>query len=116
MDRSKERRNFIIPIVLTDEKTQLSFKAVVLDVASTGLKVFSNDKRLLLVDESVLKAKVFDLDFDFFDLPTNDIKAQVVNITTGEHSKFERRFGLQFVDFPAERSRNIEEFLQEYHD
>lgn len=114
MERNKERLSFIIPILLIDEKTKLSFKAVILDVSSKGLRIFSNDKRLLLANESVLKEKIFELEFDFFDVPTNGLKAKVANISPGENSEFERRLGLAFVDVPPEQTRKIEEFLQEF--
>jgi len=115
MERNKQRRNFIIPLLLIDEDTQLTFKAVVLDVSSKGLKAFSNDKRLLLVNEDILKEKTFKLEFDFFDVPTQNLNAKVVNISPGEHPQFERRLGMSFVDIRPELVRTIEEFLQEHH-
>lgn len=114
IDRTKERRQFIIPALMKDIRSTLSFKAVMLNISSKGMRVFSNDQRLLLTPEEVIKRKTFELDFDFFNIPMRGVHAQVVNLSPGMNKGFEKQFGLKFTNLDPKVGRQIEVFVQEY--
>jgi hypothetical protein len=66
------------------------------------------------MNEEILKKKIFDLDFDFFDIDTSNLKAQIVNVKMGKNRDYERQFGLAFVNASDEIKRQIDIFVQEH--
>lgn len=111
MDREKKRLKYILPILLIDEDTKMHFKAIILDISSKGLRVFTNDKRILMVKEDILKSKVFKLEFDFFDIDTSELTGKVTNVTEGVNEKYERQMGIAFESIPKLVAMELDEFV-----
>lgn len=114
MDRFKQRGQFIIPLLLHHKRAKEPIKAVMINISSKGLRAFSNDKRLLMMDEDLLNGREFELEFDFFDIPTQGLVAKVANITPGRNPDFEKQMGLEFVDIDSTLARRIDTFVQEH--
>lgn len=110
--RRADRGSWIIPMLLHDTKSHAVIKAVLLDISAKGLRCFTNDRRLLLISENVLRDKRFRLEFDFFDLNTAGLEGQVVHIRPGKHARHERQLGIAFKAIPPVLARDLNRAIQ----
>ena len=58
-DRRLPRGDYLIPCLLRDTETNVYVKGVLLDLSGTGCRVFTNDRRIRLMDADRLLGKIF---------------------------------------------------------
>ena len=101
------RGKLIMPALLKDTKSNIVIKAVILDISAIGLRMITNDKLMRLTPENVLMEKIFDIEFDFFDIDTGHIQGRIANIVPGMRHNFERQLGIEFTQIDKIVARDI---------
>ena len=100
--------NYVIPCLLHDTETNVYIKAVILELGAAGCQIFTNDKRVRLMDRSLLLGKKFWIEFDFYDIPTEEVEVEVIDVKPGKDPDRERRLSFRFskIDTIARRDIN----------
>ena len=106
-DRRRPRGHYIIPCLLRDTETNVSLKAVLLDIGGDGCRVFTNDRRVRHMTDSILIGKTFVVEFDFYEVDTDGITGEVVNVHPGLDAQNERQLGIQFTAINPTTARDI---------
>lgn len=106
------RGEYLIPCLLADTDTSVHIKAVILDLSGSGCRVFTNDKRVRVMETGRLLGETFRIDFDFYDVDTGEIQATVRNVRPGKNPLYERQLGLEFTDISPEARRDINRHVQ----
>jgi len=110
-DRRLPRGNYVIPCLLHDTETQVYLKAVMLDISASGCRVFTNDRRVRLMQTDRLKGKTFRVAFDYYDVDTENIEGKVVNVHPGKDPNYERQLGLVFTTIDPDAARAINRYV-----
>ncbi len=105
--RRADRGAYIIPMLLHDTRSHVVIKAVILDISSRGVRCFTNDRRLLLMSEEILREKSFRLEFDFVGVDTIGLEGKVVHIRPGKNPRYERQLGIGFTQISPVMARDI---------
>jgi len=103
---------YVIPCLLHDKATKVHIKGVILDLSGTGCRVFTNDKRVRVMDSKRLMSKTFDIEFDFHDVDTDGIEGRVRRVQPGKDPINERRFGIEFTAITQLAKRDINRGVQ----
>lgn len=106
-DRSRPRGYYVLPCLLRHTESEVYLKAVLLDLSATGFRVFTNDRRVRLMDPNKLIGKTFHVEFDFHELTTEGLIAKVVNVHPGKFPDEERQLGLQFTTITPDVAATI---------
>ena len=107
LGRKYTRGKLIIPALLKDTVSSTVIKAVILDISATGLRLVTNDKLMRITPENVLMEKIFDIEFDFFDINTEGIQGKIANVKKGLRHEYERQIGLEFTQIDKTIARDI---------
>jgi c-di-GMP-binding flagellar brake protein YcgR len=103
---------YVIPCLLHDKATKVHIKGVILDLSATGCRVFTNDKRVRVMDAKRLMSKTFDIEFDFHDVDTGGIEGRVRRVMPGKDPLSERQLGLEFTEITQLVKRDINRGVQ----
>ena len=106
------RGNYVIPCLLNDKATNVHIKGVILDLSGTGCRVFTNDKRVRVMDPKKLMSKTFGIEFDFHDVETEGIEGRVRRVEPGKDPLSERALGVQFTEISQITRRDINRAVQ----
>jgi hypothetical protein len=100
--RKAERIRLTLPLLMRDPCRVTPYKAVVLDVSSRGIRGITNDRSFINIPLDQLRKIEFTLDFDFFDVPTMNIKGKVLHVRPTRYHPYEITLGIQFTSIPRE--------------
>lgn len=106
----RKRGDYLLP--LNFSSGEMSFRGVIVNINPEGVAVVTNDRRFLKVQNTVIHDREFKLEFNFFDLNTDDICARIQKIRPGLFKGYELTIDFYFSRIATVTKRDINRIIQ----